>query len=222
MEGRVTSGRIPSRCLDWLVGSRLGFLRDMLRGGRMSFFSAHLPVMATWPDVSKTGPAAFAVNMTIKGIGLLPAPDLLADYTDIFESTLAMVRACPWRESLQKRVEASARLYSDIRHFDPTVLGGLEIFEGKAAGNMRDNPRASLLYSGMKTLPGGMEHISFQVNGTIRILEKESGNPYYRFLLASRKLFEFEKFYLFQSDYPFGYLIRVDEVLDKSPFSKGR
>ncbi|MDA8171122.1 MAG: hypothetical protein M0Z48_04750 [Nitrospiraceae bacterium] len=87
---------------------------------------------------------------------------------------------------------------------------------------MRDNPRASLLYSGMKTLPGGMEYISFQVNGTIRILEKESGNPYYRFLLASRKLFEFEKFHLFQSDYPFGYLIRVDEVLDKSPFSKGR
>ncbi len=220
MDSRVTTGRIPSRCLDWLASSRLEFLLNVLRDGKMSFFSAHLPVMATWPDVRKTGPAGLTVNLTIKGIGLLPVPELLADYTDIFESTLAEARTCPWKESLANRVEASARLYSDVGHFDPTALGGLEIFEGKAAGNMRDNPRASLLYSGMKSGPAGMEYISFQVNGTIEILEKE--NPYYRFLLASRKLFEFEKFHIFQTDYPFGYMVRVDEVLDKSPFPRQR
>ena len=214
--GRSTAGRLPARCLAWLLSSRLEFLGDILKNGRMKFFSAHLPVMATWPDVTRTGPGGFSVNMTVKGIGLLPAAGLLADYTDIFESTLADARGCPWAERRSKRVEASARLDSDAAHFDPAVLGGLEIFMGKAAGNMMENPRASLLYSGMKSTPAGMEYISFQVNGAIEILGKQ--NPYYRFLLASRKLFEFEKFHLFQSDYPFGYLIRVEEVLDKSPF----
>ena len=223
MDGRTTSGRLPLRCLDWLVSCRLEFLRDIGLGRPMRFFSAHLPVMTTWPDLRKAaseGPFAFGVNMTVKGIGLLPRPDLLADYTDILEGALAESRTRSWADSLSKRIETSARLYSDIGHFDPTVLGGLEIFVGKTATNMRENPRVSLLYSGMKRASEGMKYISFQVNGTTRILEKD--DPYYRFLLASRKLFEFEKFHLFQADYPFGYLVRVEEVLDKSPFPKYR
>ncbi|MDA8388835.1 MAG: hypothetical protein M0Z58_09270 [Nitrospiraceae bacterium] len=220
MEERITSGRLPSRCLDWLVSSRLEFLRDIGRGNPMRFFSAHLPVMTTWPDIVKAAPGEFAVNMTVKGIGLLPRPDLLADYTDIFEGALAESRTRPWTESLSKRIETAARLYSDTGHFDPAALGGLEIFVGKTAMNMRENPRVSLLYSGMRHAAGEMRYISFQVNGVTRVLEK--GDPYYRFLLASRKLFEFEKFHLFQADYPFGYMIRIEEVLDKSPFPKYR
>ena len=223
---RTTSGRLPSRCLDWLASSRLEFLRDMQSGKAMRFFSAHLPVMTTWPDLkikkAAEAPFAFTVNMTVKGIGLLPRPDLLADYTDILEGALAASRTRPWAESLSMRIEASARLYSNTENFDPTVIGGLEIFAGKTAANMRENPKVSLLYSGMenKDASGPLSYISFQVNGFTRILEK--GDPYYRFLLASRKLFEFEKFHLFQADYPFGYLIRVEEVLDKSPFPKYR
>ncbi len=72
----------------------------------------------------------------------------------------------------------------------------------------------------MAHTPGGMQYISFQINGEIEILEKD--NPYYRFLLASRRLFEFEKFHLFQPDYPFGYLIKVVEIRDKSPWSRNR
>jgi hypothetical protein len=66
--------------------------------------------------------------------------------------------------------------------------------------------------------PEGPQYISFQVNGRVEVLEKE--NPHYRFLLASRKLFEFDAFHLFQTDYPFGYLIRIVETRNKSPWSR--
>jgi len=65
----------------------------------------------------------------------------------------------------------------------------------------------------------GIQYVSFQVNGEVEILGKDS--PCYRYLLASRKLFEFDRFHLYQPDYPFGYLIRVKEVKDKSPWSRG-
>ncbi len=215
MEARSTSGRLPLTCLEWLVSSRLTFLDDMLKGRPMRYFSAHLPVMATWRDERDE---KFPVNMTVKGIGLIPRAELLRDYIDIFEGIIAEARSVPWEESLGKRVSVMSRLYSDADNFDPAILGGLEIFQGKASGNMRENPYASLLYVGMAYGREGMQYISFQVNGTVEILEKDS--PHYRFLLASRKLFEFDKFHLFQPDYPFGYLLRVSEVRDKSPWSK--
>jgi hypothetical protein len=217
MESRLVLHRIPERCMEWFISSRMKFLQDLLDGKPMRYFSAHLPVMATWPD-GKNGKDEFPVNLTVKGIGLIPEQKLLADYSDIFEGVIAEARTIPWRESLSMRVEAVTRLYGQIDNFDPTVLGGLEIFEGRAFENMKENPRASLLYVGMTYSPEGMQYISFQVNGNVEILGKDS--PYYRFLLASRKLFEFDKFHLFQPDYPYGYLMRVSEVRDKSPWSR--
>jgi hypothetical protein len=156
--------------------------------------------------------------MTVKGLGLLPRKEKLQHYSDIFEDVIADSRSSPWDESLHERLGAINKLYGSIDNFDSTMLGGLEIFTGKAFENMKENQKASLLYIGMSHSPEGMKYISFQVNGNVEILEK--GDPYYRFLLASRKLFEFDKFHLFQSDYPYGYLIRIVEIRDKSPWSK--
>ncbi len=213
MKTRITSGRIPLCFLEWLFSSRRRFLENLKKGGPLKYFSAHLPVMATWSNDNH-----FPVNMTVKGIGLIPKSEHLEDYTDIFESTIAEARTLPWNETLLKRIEAMERVYSDIENFDPTLLGGLEIFEGKALNNLRNNPYASLLYVGMSPSPEGIKYISFQVNGKVEILPKES--IYYRFLLASRRLFEYEKFHLYQPDYPFGYLIKVVEVKDKSPWTR--
>ena len=218
MDKRTASDKLPAQCLDWLVSSRLRFLDDLLQGKPMRYFSAHLPVMATWTRSADESSGQFPVNMTVKGIGLIPREDLIADYTDIFESTIAEVRAMPWDKSLRKRVEVINALYGSRDNFDPALLGGLEIFEGKAFANMKENPYVSLLYFGMSHGPEGMRYISFQVNAGAEILTKES--PYYRFLLASRRLFEFDTFHLFQTDYPFGYLIRIIETRDKSPWSK--
>lgn len=204
---------IPLKFVEWMVSSRLQFLSDMKEGKPLKYFSAHLPVMATWKEGEK-----FPVNMTVKGIGLLPKKDKMEHFTDVFESVLADARTLPWGESADKRVEAVGRLYSDIDNFDAAILGGLEIFEGKAFENMRENPFASLLYVGMMKRAEGLEYISFQLNGRVEILDKD--NPYYKFLLASRKLFEFDKFHIYQPDYPFGYLISVLEVKNKSPWPR--
>ena len=213
MKTKLTLDKIPTQCLQWLVESRIKFF-DSMRGGKpIKYFPAHLPVMSTW-----NGDSQFPVNMTVKGVGLLPKQESLQHYTDIFESVIAEARTIPWDESLHKRIEVMAKLYNDIENFDPTVLGGLEIFKGKAFENLMENPYASLLYVGMTHTPEGMRYISFQVNSRVVILDKH--DPYYRFLLASRKLFEFEKFHLYQPDYPFGYLIQIVEVMDKSPWSK--
>jgi hypothetical protein len=187
----------------------------MRAGKPITYLPAHLPVMSTWNEEQ-----CFPVNMTVKGLGLLPKKEHLEYYTDIFESGIAEARSRPWSESLHKRVEIIMRLYRDPENFDPTILGGLEIFKGKAFENLRAHPYASLLYVGMEHTQGSIQYISFQVNSKVSIIEK--GEPYYRFLLAARKLFEFEKFHLYQPDYPFGYIINVAEVFDKSPWSKKR
>lgn len=215
MKSRVTLNIIPKRFLDWMVTSRVKFLTDMREGKPTRYFSAHLPVMATWRNGDP-----FPVNMTVKGIGLIPREAVLHDYIDIFESVLADARTLPWHESLGKRLGAVTKLYSNPENFDPCMLGGLEIFEGSAFANLRENPRASLLYVGMSQTAGRMEYISFQINGNVEILQKD--NSYYRYLLASRKLFEFDSFHIYQPDYPFGYLIRVSEVKDKSPWSRAQ
>jgi hypothetical protein len=204
---------IPPHLLEWLASSRIRFLNDMMEGKPMRYFSAHLPVMASWRHGDP-----FPVNMTVKGIGLIPKDEYLQDYTDMFEAAVAEARTASWGESLHKRIGVMSALYRDIGYFNPAVLGGLEIFEGRAFENLRDNPHASLLYVGMTHASHGMQYISFQVNGNVTILAKD--DPYYRFLVASRKLFEFEKFHLYQPDYPFGYLIHVVEVRDKSPWSR--
>lgn len=232
-QARLTVNRIPDHFLEWFSYSRMKFLNDIKEGKPLRYFSAHLPVMATWrnvreghtspsesPPYSEGGDEQFPVNMTVKGIGLIPKTEYLQDYSDIFEGVIAESRTKPWHESLHERVEAMNNLYADMGNLDPTMLGGLEIFEGRAFENVREHPYASLLYVGMTYTPEGMQYTSFQVNGRVEVLQKD--NPHYRFLLASRKLFEFDRFHLYQPDYPFGYLIRVMEVWDKSPWSRGK
>ncbi len=226
VQTKVYQGIIPERFLRWLASSRIRFLEDMKLGRPMRYFSAHLPVVATWNNNSEE---PFPVNLTVKGIGLIPRKELLMDYIDLFEATIAEASRMPWHESLSIRIGAMERLYSDIENFDASLLGGLEIFEGTAFKNMRDNPCASLLYMGVwmehdrgtvsPERPVAVQYISFQVNGRVEILEKD--NLYYRYLLSARRLFEFDRFHLYQPDYPYGYLINVIEVRDKSPWSRG-
>ena len=209
-ESLIREGIIPREFLEWLVTSRLRFVSSLENGRPVNYFSAHLPVLASWGNGG-----SFPVNLTVKGIGLVPKQSALEHFTDIFESTIAEATAMPWDESMSRRVAALKKLYEDHENFDPSVLGGLEIFEGKAFKNFQENPYTSLLYVGMPHEVSGIRYISFQVNGIIEVIDKK--NPYYRFLLASRKLFEFDRFHIFQHDYPFGYLIKVAEVKDKTP-----
>ena len=201
---------IPYNLLQWMVSSRRNLLAALQAGGSVDYFSAHLPVVATSSEGED-----FPVNLSVKGIGLLPRSDLLEPYTAAFQAIFQRASQKDWGKSQEQRSQALAELYSDSQNFDPTLLGGLEIFEGRTLKNLGNDNRVSLLFTGMIPDPQRMSYLSFQVNGRAEILDKE--HSYYRFLLAARKLFEFNNFHLPQMDYPFGYLIHVHQVLDKSP-----
>ncbi len=111
----TVSKAIPLHFLKWLASERIRFINEMKTGKKMRYFSAHLPVMATWRDREE-----FPVNLTVKDIGLIPKEDRIMDYIDLFEATFAQARTMPWMESLPMRLEAIERLYSDIENLDPT------------------------------------------------------------------------------------------------------
>jgi hypothetical protein len=211
MQSDKAPTQIPPRFLDWLVLSRRQLLDDLAQGRQVRFFSAHLPVASTW-----TQDGFFPVNLTIKGIGLVPREPLLTGFIDRFEEAFEFSQEAGWGESFPRRAEALRSLYADPAHFDAGRLGGLEIFEGRTLENLRALPRISLHYMGMLPRPERLGYLSFQVNGEVDICLP--GDPYFRFLLAARRLFEFDRFHLPQHDYPLAYVIRVSEVLDKSPF----
>ncbi len=202
---------IPQPLLKWLAQSRCSLLDDLEQGRQVQTFPAHLPVTATLSTEGK-----FPLNLSVKGIGLVPRPDLLSKFAHTFEEVFKQAQDMDWGQSFPLRAAALRALYSDPGQFDPGLLGGLEIFEGKTLQNLTGDPRISLLYMGMLPQPRRVSYLSFQINGQV-----EKRNPrdlYYRFLLAARRLFEFDRFHLPQSQYPLAYLVKVNEVLDKSPF----
>ena len=205
------SASIPEHFLEWLTSSRLQFLEELEQGRQIRSFPAHLPVLATWSSQGR-----FPVNLTVKGIGLIPRERLLPEFTALCEQAFDTALKGEWGESLAQRREVLRSIYRDTAHFDPGLLGGLEIFEGRTLLNLRANPLVSLLFLGALPGPERVQYISFQVNGEVETVDPR--DPRFRFLLAARRLFEFERFHLPQDDYPLGYVIRVNEVLDKTPF----
>jgi hypothetical protein len=213
MTTKPQAATIPPHFLEWLVASRRMLLDDMEQGRQVRDFPAHLPVIATWSAVGR-----HPVNLSIKGIGLVPRDDLMEDFTRECERVFDRAQETDWARSLPERIDTLRRLYADARHFEPSLLGGLEIFEGRTLQNLKSNSYASLLFMGMLPRPGRVGYISFQINAEVEILA--SSDPRYRFLLAARRLFEYDRFHLPQVEYPKAYAFRVIEVLDKSPFIK--
>jgi hypothetical protein len=168
---------------------------------------AHLPVMATM------GEPPFATNLASRGVGVVPRREHLEEFTQAFEEARRIAEGKPWKESLGKRVEAARMFYQKGDLFDSFILGGLEIFEGRTAANLTHRPLASLLYTGEAP-----KYLSYQFNSVVRRVE--DADPYYKFLLAARQLFAFDRFHIKQDRYPYGYLCHVVEVLDKTPFPR--
>ncbi len=198
---------LPVDFLQWQSEARIEVFSRLKTHGASAVKTqpAHLPVLAT------AGTGAFPANMTTKGVGLVPRSDLLEHFTTLFIETRDKASAQSSPETLSSRVEAAQSFYSAITNFDASLLGGLEIFDGRTAQNARKNPRASLLYTGKAP-----RYPSYQFNVIISIIDAD--NPYYRFLRAARELFAFDSFHIPQIRYPFGYLFHVVEVLDKTPY----
>lgn len=193
---------LPYRFLEWLSSSRGKLFDMMLERGPQAIKGqpSHLAVMATVDQDSGK------VNLATKGWGPLPRPERLSAATKAFE-------ASRHSSDLGERIASARYFYANPKTFEPTLLGGLEIFEGKSYQNLQKDPRASLLFTGEPP-----EYPSYQFNGIITIVRPP--DPYYEFLLQARKLFGHDPFHISQTNYPWGYLFRPTEILVKTPFSR--
>ena len=209
--GRVTfsRARMPDDFLSWQSQARLRMFEVMEKHGGASVHMApvHLPVLAS------LGEGQFPINLTTRGIGVLPKDDIISEFTDKFREVRALADESRFGESLAERVQYAREFYSKPELFDPNILGGLEIFEGKTPKNLMANPFASLLYTGEAP-----KFPSYQLNGIIEFVEPK--NPHYEFLLAARELFAFDNFHVTQKGYPYGYIFHIVEVRNKTPFPR--
>jgi len=201
---------MPGQFLAWQSGSRLALFEKLAREGASSVkqHPAHLPVLAT------IGDGLFPINLATRGIGLLPLPERLEECTGNLEAAHRKTGELSWAESLPRRLEAAKAVYGDPAVFDPRLLGGLEIFEGRTAANLEERPLASLLFSGEPP-----DYPSLQLNGVMQRIGP--GDPRFQFFLAARQLFAYDAFHIPQGRYPYGYVFHVSEVLDKTPFPRG-
>jgi hypothetical protein len=200
---RVYAGKLPVNFLEWQVESRRELFDRLLAGAEVRFMASHLPVVATRS-------AGERINLANKGVGLVPNEELVDFYIGLYRDALAGCEGRPWAETLAERVEVAKHLVQHPEHIDPTRLGSLEIFEGESFRNILTDPRVSLLYTGE-----GPGYLSLQIDVVAQI--QKPGDPLYEFLVASRKLFEYEHFHIVQPRYPFAYAFSVRGVRDKTP-----
>jgi hypothetical protein len=201
--------RLPEDFLLWQSQARFNMFQLMEQKGAQAISMApvHLPVLAS------LGNGSFPINLSTRGIGVLPRQEYIEEFTEKFRSALSHVEMTQFSESLRDRVSCAKEFYSAPDLFDPHILGGLEIFEGQTSKNLMKNPKASLLYTGEAP-----KFPSYQLNGVISFVE--SGDPHYEFLLAARKLFAFDSFHIKQKQYPYGYIFHVTEIKNKTPFPR--
>lgn len=200
---------LPKPFLIWQSQARLEAFKKMEKNhsGAVRTMPAHLPVLATF------GEGDFPVNLTTRGIGLLPKSEVIKEITNDLESIIRDTQGKPWPETLPQRLTAIRKFYENLDLFDETRLGGLEIFEGQTLKNLKSNSRAALLYTG-----AAPAYASYQFNGVVQLINQD--DPCYRFLLAARELFAQDAFHIHQIYYPYGYLFYPVEIKDKTPFPR--
>ncbi len=200
---------LPDLFIKWQSEARLKMFDMMKEKGAtaMKMQPAHIAVMATQSD------GAFPINLSSKGLGLLPKPEKLDTFTTLFEKAKKDTENRPPQETLPVRAKVMQVFYANLDNFDRRALGGLEIFEGQTSRNLQKNPRAALLYTGEAP-----KYPSYQFNGFV--VRVDPGTPYYRFLLAARELFALDAFHIHQVKYPYGYLFYLVEAKDKTPFPR--
>ncbi len=209
-ESRRTGDRaeLPAEFLHWQRDSRLALFETLsAKGvGAVKAMPAHLAVMAS---VGSDG----SVNLASKGIGLVPKPELVKGFTELFAQTVRECQGVQWNLTLSRRMRSLLSFYLDLANMDTTKLGGLEIFEGKTYENLGEDPRASLLFTGSSP-----DFMSYQIDGHVEFVEPQ--DPYYEFIRSSRELFGKDGFHVHQTAYPHGFVYHVKRVVDKRPFSR--
>ncbi|MFQ5797607.1 MAG: hypothetical protein ACE5H0_02815, partial [Bacteroidota bacterium] len=202
---RFRSQQLPDEFMEWQLQARESIFDQMARGKHPVTFGAHLPVVATMSDNEP-----FSIHTSNKGTGFVPKLSVLHQYVEQYEDCMARSKTMPLEESRAERIEVVKNFYRRVEDIDRRCFGLLEIFTGKTFGNICKNPFVTLHFT-----DAGPLYRSYQVNCIAEIILPDS--LYYRFIYASRHLFEQERFHIQQPRYPFGYLFWVRQVYEKTP-----
>lgn len=199
--------RLPQTFSDWMIEGRRA-MYDLLEGNASApFFGSHLPVMVT-----QNREGDFPFNTGNKGVGLMPVPESVDDYCDLYEETYMRCHDMEWEESLPYRLGA-VRSFIDGPNVSNEALVSLEIFERTTFANLSANPIATLHFTG-----DGPVYRSYQIDTVVQIVPPE--HPVYRFVVLSRQLFEFDDFHITQTQFPYAYIFYPVAVRDKTPFAR--
>ncbi len=199
---------LPDRMLDWMEQGRRNTYDKLLQkgGGSVPFASHHLPVVVTWSEGQ-----GFPFNCSNKGVGHLPKPEYLKEYTEKLQSVLASTAGRPWEESMRERIAAVSSFYFNRKAIDSRCLTTLEIFEKNTYHNLTRNPIAAIHYTG-----NSPDFMSFQVNCAVEVIGPD--DPRHTFIQSVRVMFEFNDFHIAQEEFPYAYLLWITSVQDKTPF----
>lgn len=205
--GELPLVELPVSFLEWQLASRRELYRRLREKGQaVPFAPSHLPVLATYND----GAVSSFVNLSAKGVTLLPKPETLDRVVKLIEDLCKRKEEKSNPPTLEGRLRLVEELFGDPSSIDPYVLGGLEIFEGQTFRNLRRDPRAALLFVGE-----GPHYTSYQVNVIAELVEGDDLR--YRYLSGLRRLFEGEAFHVHQTRYACGYVFWVVGVTEKTP-----
>lgn len=199
-------GKLPGQLIEWVESGRRAMYQQIRDDSdNVSFFGQHLPVVVTYsPD------SLFPFNCGNKGVGFLPKPELLEQYTTLYRETIEATHGKPWQESLPARIEAAGKFNFDRKAVDYRCLTSLEIFQKTTFNNLLRVPLASLLFTG--TSP---TYMSYQVNCAVEIIDEN--DPRFTFIKLSRIMFEYDRFHIAQPQFQYGYIFWVIDAIDKTP-----
>lgn len=198
---------LPDKFVRWQLDYKHSVYDAIERDEYIAFNAGHLPVVGTW-----TKEAPFP-NLANKGVGFTPKDEYIDHYLKLVEDAVAQIEDLPPHavdQTRDLRISTAREFYKHPEHIDWRRLGLLEIFEGSTLNNLRENPFASVLWTGNSPV-----FVSFQVDCVVEIITPE--DPRYRFAWAMRRLFEYEPFHVVQTMYPYSYCFWVYDYTNKTP-----
>ncbi len=198
---------LPADFVRWQLDYKHSVYDAIEKNEYIAFNAGHLPVVGTWGHEDKFP------NLANKGVGFTPKDEYIERYLALVEDAVERIQALPphaVNETRALRVNTARQFYNNPEHADWRRLGLLEIFEGSTLKNLRENPYASVLWTGNSPV-----FVSYQVDCLVEIITPEDAR--YRFAWAMRRLFEYEPFHVVQTMYPYAYCFWVTGFKNKTP-----
>ncbi|MGQ9477273.1 MAG: hypothetical protein ACUVRH_02130 [Candidatus Bipolaricaulia bacterium] len=195
------NGMIPEEFIAWVYRGRAELVRRQARGEVQPHelllgFARHTPAVVSY------GPAG--LNAAIKGVGFLPKPGYLQETINAYLEHIDR----GWRDGYREEgLQLLIRfLYCEgcEERLDFTKLGSLELARGHSWGNLRANPKVTLIFYQPPNL-------SYEVRGRAEIHEE---GPLHLLINAQHDVYHYPDRGSWAAR-P-AYVFSIDEIYDNS------